>query len=144
MPVKKGIPERTKHKKLDSLFCIEEVAEGTGESYKQVQRYIRLTELIPDLLEHTDQKKLKLNPAVELSYLREEEQKALMEEMETEDVIPLLYQARQIKCLSNDGMCTKEAIHAILVVAPVKDRKVTIKQEKIMKFFSPDMSDKEI
>lgn len=122
----------------------EIVAEGTGESYKQIQRYIRLTELIPDLLELADLKRLKLNPAVELSYLSEDEQKALLDEMEAEDIIPSLYQAKQIKRLSNDGMCTKEAIHAILVVAPEKDRRVTIKQEKIKKFFSADMSDKEI
>ena len=128
----------------EKSWSVSLVSKECSDSERQIQRYIRLTELIPDLLELTDLKKLKLNPAVELSYLNEEEQKALLEEMEAEDIIPSLYQAKQIKRLSNDGMCTKEAIHAILVVAPEKDRRVTIKQEKIKKFFSADMSDKEI
>ena len=122
----------------------EEIAEGTGESYKQIQRYIRLTELLPELLELADRKKLKFNPAVELSYLKQEEQKILLEEMNEQETAPSLYQAQQIKRLSNDGMCTKEAIHAILVVAPIKDRSVTIKEEKIMQYFSSDTSSEEI
>ena len=122
----------------------EIVAEGTGESYKQIQRYIRLTELLPELLDLTDRKRLKFNPAVELSYLTHEEQAILLEEMEGQDTVPSLYQAQQIKRLSSEGMCTKEAIHAILAVAPIKDRSVTIKEEKIMQFFSSDMSNEEI
>ena len=122
----------------------EIVAEGTGDSYKQVQRYIRLTELLPELLELTDMKKMKFNPAVELSYLKQEEQRILLEEMEEQETVPSLYQAQQIKRLSSEGMCTKEAIHAILVVAPIKDRSVTIKEEKIMQYFPSDTSSEEI
>ena len=122
----------------------EEIAEGTGESYKQIQRYIRLTELLPELLDLTDRKKLKFNPAVELSYLKQEEQRILLEEMDKQETVPSLYQAQQIKRLSSDSMCTKEAIHAILVVAPIKDRSVTIKEDKIMQFFSSDISNEEI
>lgn len=122
----------------------EIIAEGTGESYKQIQRYIRLTELLPELLELTDRKKLKFNPAVELSYLQREEQRLLLEVMEEQQTVPSLYQAQQIKRLSSEGMCAKEAIHAILTVTPIKDRSVTIKEEKIMQFFSSDMSNEEI
>ena len=127
-----------------SKTSVEEVADGTGDSYKQVQRYIRLTELIPELLDLTDRKKLKFNPAVELSYLSKEEQLILLEEMQDLQTVPSLYQAQQIKRLSGDGMCTKEAIHAVMAAVPVKDRSITIKEEKIMQFFSSDMSNEEI
>jgi len=89
---------------FQGMKSTEIVAEGTGESYKQIQRYIRLTELIPDLLDMTDQKKLKLNPAVELSYITEDEQKALLEEIREGSPIPSLYQAKQIKRLQPQGM----------------------------------------
>ena len=128
----------------EKSWSISQVSKEANESERQIQRYIRLTELLPELLELTDRKKLKFNPAVELSYLKKEEQTILLEEMEEQDTVPSLYQAQQIKRLSSEGMCTKEAIHAIIVVAPIKDRSVTIKEEKIMQFFSSDMSNEEI
>ena len=122
----------------------EVVAEGTGESYKQIQRYIRLTELRPDLLEMVDNKKIKFNPAVELSYITPNEQYLLLEVMKEDDVVPSLSQAQQIKKLSQEKRCTKEALHALLAVASIKERNVVIKHEIIMQYFSADVSDAEI
>lgn len=122
----------------------EEIAEGTGESYKQVQRFIRLTELLPELLEMVDRKKIKFNPAVELSYLNKDEQYLLMEVMQEDEVVPSLSQAQQIKKLSQEGKCTKEAIHALLKIVEIKERNVVLKHEIIMQYFSADTSDAEI
>ncbi|MBQ7588275.1 MAG: ParB/RepB/Spo0J family partition protein [Lachnospiraceae bacterium] len=122
----------------------EMVAEGTGESYKQIQRYIRLTELLPELLDMVDRKKIKFNPAVELSYLTPEEQTILLEVMKEDSVVPSLSQARQIKKLSQDKKCTKEAVHALLAVAVIKERNVVLKHEVIMQYFPADVSDAEV
>ena len=122
----------------------EVVAEGTGESYKQIQRYIRLTELLPDLLEMVDNKKIKFNPAVELSYITPNEQYLLLEVMKEDDVVPSLSQAQQIKKLSQEKRCTKEALHALLAVASIKERNVVIKHEIIMQYFPAEASDAEI
>ena len=75
----------------------EIVADGTGESYKQVQRYIRLTELIPELLDMVDERKLAFNPAVEVSYLKQDEQRMLLEAMDAEQTTPSLSQAQRLK-----------------------------------------------
>ncbi len=122
----------------------EIVAEGTGESYKQIQRYIRLTELLPELLAMVDAKKIKFNPAVEISYLSPNEQYLLLEVMKEDEVVPSLSQAQQIKKLSQDKACTKEALHALLVVAGIKERNIVIKHEVIMQYFPADVSDAEI
>ncbi len=127
-----------------SKLSFEEIAEGTGESYKQIQRFIRLTELLPELLEMVDRKKIKFNPAVELSYLNKDEQYLLMEVMQEDEVVPSLSQAQQIKKLSQEGKCTKEAIHALLKIVEIKERNVVLKHEVIMQYFSADTSDAEI
>jgi len=129
---------------FQGMKSTEIVAEGTGESYKQIQRYIRLTELLPELLAMVDAKKIKFNPAVEISYLSPNEQLLLFEVMKEEGVVPSLSQAQQIKKLSQDKACTKEALQALLVVAGIKERNVVIKHEVIMQYFSADVSDAEI
>ena len=106
---------------FQGMKSTEVVAEGTGESYKQIQRYIRLTELLPDLLEMVDSKKIKFNPVVELSYITPKEQYLLLEVMKEDDVVPSLSQAQQIKKLSQEKRCTKEALHALLAVASIKE-----------------------
>ncbi len=122
----------------------EEIAEGTGESYKQIQRYIRLTELLPELLEMVDKKKIKFNPAVELSYLSHNEQFLLLEVMNEDEVVPSLSQAQQIKRLSQEKKLTKESLHALLKIVGIKERNVVIKHEIIMQYFAADTSDAEI
>jgi len=142
---KAGRPSKENSCQVGTNFRADEaMAENSNDSARTIQRYIRLTELLPDLLELADIKRLKFNPAVELSYLNKEEQKNLLYEMEAEDTVPSLSQAQQIKRLSQEHKCTKEAIHAILTVAQVKIRSVTLKEEKIMQFFSADTSDEEI
>lgn len=92
----------------------EVVAEGTGESYKQVQRFIRLTELIPDLLDMVDEKKIAFNPAVELSYLKPEEQTDLLDAMDSEQATPSLSQAQRLKRFSQEGTLTIDMMRAIM------------------------------
>ena len=120
------------------------VGEAGGDSKNQVRRYIRLTRLIKPLLDMVDDKKIKFIPAVELSYLTEKQQEILLEVMNGESVVPSLSQAKQLKKLSQDKKYTKESVHAIMVVASVKERKITIKQDIITKYFDPDTSPEDI
>ena len=120
------------------------VGEAAGDSKNQVYRYIRLTELLPELLDLVDQKKIKMNPAVELSYILPEEQGLLLEVMKEDEVVPSLSQAQQIKRLSQEKKCTKESLHTVLKVAGIKERNVVLKHEVIMQYFSADTSDAEI
>lgn len=120
------------------------VGETAGDSKNQVRRYIRLTELLPELLEMVDNKKLKLNPAVEISYISPNEQCLLLEVIKVDNVVPSLAQAHQIKKLSQEKSCTKEALHALLSVASIKERNVVIKHEVIMQYFPAEVSDAEI
>jgi len=139
-----GKADETSRQVGEKLLSVTKVGRDANESERQVQRYIRLTELLPELLDMVDNKKLKFNPAVELSYITSEEQKLLYEVIKEDDVVPSLYQAQQIKKLSQDGACTKEAIHALLAVATIKERNVVIKHEVIMQYFPADASDAEI
>ena len=122
----------------------EALAESSADSARTIQRYIRLTELIKPLLDMVDDKRIKFIPAVELSYLKHKQQEILLNIMTEKSVIPSLSQAQQLRKLSMDGAYTKESALAIMVVAPVKERKVIIKQNVILKFFDPDTSEEEI
>ena len=139
-----GKMNSTSRQVVDKLKSADIVGKDIGESGRQIQRYIRLTELLPDLLTMVDEKKIKFNPAVELSYLSPNEQFLLLEVMKEDDVVPSLSQAQQIKKLSQEKRCTKEALHALLAVASIKERNVVIKHEIIMQYFSADVSDAEI
>ena len=114
----------------------EIVAEGTGESYKQVQRYIRLTNLIPELLDLVDEKKISFNPAVELSYLDEAQQRDFLQAMDETQNAPSLSQAQRMKKLAQEGKLTYEAAFAIMGEAK-KDEldKVVIKNDTLKKYF---------
>ena len=114
----------------------EEIAEGTGESYKQVQRYIRLTNLIPELLELVDEKKISFNPAVELSYLKPDEQQMFLETMDWVQAAPSLSQAQRIKKLSQEGKLTLEAMQGIMNEVKKGDlERVTFRNETLHKYF---------
>ena len=142
---KAGRPSKENSCQVDTNFrADEELAKNYSESASTIQRYIRLTQLDTGLLDMVDEKKIKFNPAVELSYLKHQEQKILLEEMEENNVVPSLNQAQQLKKLSQDNAITKESVHAILVVAISKERKITLKQEIIYRYFNPDTSDDEI
>ena len=97
-----------------SKLSVEIVAEQAGENYKQVQRYIRLTELISELLDMVDERKLAFNPAVEVSYLKQDEQRMLLEAMDAEQTTPSLSQAQRLKKFSQEGRLTEEAMSAIM------------------------------
>ena len=119
-----------------SKLSIEQVAEGTGEGYKTVQRFIRLTNLIPELLDLVDEKKISFNPAVELSYLDESQQRDFLEAMNDTQNAPSLSQAQRMKKLAQEGKLTYEAAFAIMGEAK-KDEldKVVIKNDTLKKYF---------
>ena len=142
---KAGRPSKENSCQVGTNFRADEaMAETANESARTIQRYIRLTELLPELLDMVDSKKIKFNPAVELSYLSPNEQYLLMQVMQEDEVFPSLSQAQQIKKLSQEKTCTKEAIHALLAVAGIKERNVVIKHEVIMQYFPADVSDAEV
>ncbi|EAG9406771.1 ParB/RepB/Spo0J family partition protein [Listeria monocytogenes] len=115
---------------------VEIVAEQAGSSRNQVQRFIRLTELIPELLDMVDDKKIAFNPAVELSYLKPDEQKNLLEAMDMEQATPSLSQAQRLKKFSAEGKCTLEAMCAIMSEEKKGELdKVTLTSDKLRKYF---------
>ena len=119
-----------------SKLSIERVAEDAGEGYKTVQRFIRLTNLIPELLDMVDEKKISLNPAVELSYLDEKQQRDFLEAMNDTQNAPSLSQAIRLKKLAQEGKFTYEAAFAVMGEAK-KDEldKVVIKNDTLKKYF---------
>ena len=128
----------------DKLESADIIGKDSGDSSRQIHRFIRLTELTEDLLLMVDDKRLKFNPAVEISYLPREEQALLYEEMQALSTAPSLTQAKNLKTLSQDGMCTREAIHAILFVEQVPERTVTIKHDRLSQYFSAEYTNEQI
>ena len=120
------------------------VGEAMGDSKNQVRRYIRLTELLTDFLDMVDDKRLKFNPAVEISYLTNNQQKILLKVMNEENVVPSLAQAQQLKKLSQEQTYTKDAVCEILSSSTDKERKFIIKHKIISRYFPPDTTDEEI
>ncbi len=122
--------------KLEGKRTNQVVAEEAGESVKQVQRYIRLTYLIPELLDLVDQKKLSFNPAVELSYLKSEEQQMFLEAMDFSQNAPSLSQAQRLKKLSQEGSFNEVNVKEILSeVKKGELERVTFKNETLRKYF---------
>jgi len=113
-----------------------ELAETLGTSKDQIFRYIRLTELTPEILQMVDDKKIAFRPAVEISYLLKEEQKALLETMESEDCTPSLEQAQRMKRLSGDGRLNIDVIFSILTEEkPNQKEQFKMPKERISKYF---------
>lgn len=126
-------------------LSLEQIAEGTGESYKQVQRYIRLTELIPELLKMVDEGVIKFNPAVELSFLKKKEQENFLEAMDYSQNTPSLSQAQRMKKLSQDGKCTLEAMCAVMDEQKKEELdKVVIKNDVLKKYFPKSYTPKQM
>jgi ParB family chromosome partitioning protein len=114
----------------------QEIGRATNDSMSQVKRFIRLTNLIPELLEMLDQKRISFNPAVELSYLKPEEQKNLIEAMDFTQAAPSLSQAMRLKKLSQEGGCPLDDMCEILGEVKKGDlERVAFKTEQIRKFF---------
>ena len=112
------------------------VADEAGESVKQVQRFIRLTELIPPLLDMVDERKIAFNPAVELSYLKPEEQVGLLDAMDSEQATPSLSQAQRLKKFSQEGHLSIDVMRAILSEEKKSELdRVTLTSEKLHRYF---------
>ena len=128
-----------------SKLSVEIVAEQAGENYKQVQRYIRLTELISELLDMVDERKLAFNPAVEVSYLKRDEQRMLLEAMDAEQTTPSLSQAQRLKKFSQEGRLTEEAMSAIMSEEKKSDMdKVTPRSDTLRKYFPKSYTPKQM
>lgn len=122
-----------------------EIGQISGESYKTVQRYIRLTNLIPPILDMVDEKRIAFTPAVELSYLLPEEQTMLLSEMEYNDCTPNLSQAQRLKELSMQGLFTEERLSAIMSEEKANQKeRVKISAERIRKYFPKDYTTAQI
>ena len=125
--------------KLEERRSNQIVAEKAGESVKQVQRFIRLNNLTPDLMQLVDDGRLKTTPAVELSYLTPEEQEEFLSYMEEEGCTPSLSQAQKLKAVSKDSVLTKDKIHEIMSARSpsVKPREpqLTIAVSKVERYF---------
>ena len=123
----------------------EQLAKDAGESARTVQRFIRLTYLIPELLDMVDQKKLAFNPAVELSYLRPEEQKLFLEAMDYAQTTPSLSQAQRIKKYSQETKCTLDVMCAVMDEIKKDDMsKITISHDVIRKYFPKSYTPKQM
>jgi len=120
---------------LSGKRSTEIIGEQSGESYKQVQRFIRLTELIPDLLDMVDAKKIAFNPAVELSHLKPEEQTQLLNAMESEEATPSLSQAQRLKKFRQEGKLSADVMSAIMSEEKKEVDKVTLSGEKLTRYF---------
>ena len=126
-------------------WAAQVVAEEAGDSKSQVKRYIRLTNLIPEILDMLDEKKIAFNPAVELSYLKPSEQKEFLEAMDYAQASPSLSQAQRLKKLSQEGGCTLDAMCEVMNEIK-KDEldHVTIKNEVLRKYFPKSYTPKQM
>lgn len=123
----------------------EKVALDAGESRNQVQRYIRLTYLIPELLEMVDENKIAFNPAVEISYLDKSEQRVLLDAMEQNDCTPSHAQAIRLKKFSQEGVLSDQTIYETLAEQkPNQQEQYKFKREEIRKYFPKSYTDKQV
>ena len=124
---------------------VELIAENAPDSRNQIQRYIRLTELIPTLLDMVDEHKIAFNPAVELSYLKKEEQTLLLEAMDSEQATPSLSQAQRLKQFSQQKMLSLDVMRAVMSEEKKTDLdRVTLKNETLRKYFPKSYTPKQM
>ena len=139
-------PETTSRQLGEKLqTSVAVMSEEMGESQRQIQRFIRLTNLIPEILDMVDEKKIAFNPAVELSYLKTSEQKEFLEAMDYAQASPSLSQAQRLKKLSQEGGCTLDAMCEVMNEIK-KDEldHVTIKNEVLRKYFPKSYTPKQM
>ena len=130
---------------VSKLRSAEEIGQQNNQSRETVRRFIRLTNLSPEILDMVDEKKIAFNPAVELSYLKPEEQKDFLKAMDYAQATPSLSQAQRIKKLSQEGKCTEEAMCAVMDEIK-KDEldHVTIKNDVLRKYFPRSYTPKQM
>ena len=127
------------------LSARDQVAKAAGESAIQIQRFIRLTELIPEILDMVDEHKIALNPAVELSHLKKEEQTLLLEAMDSEQATPSLSQAQRLKKFSQQKMLSLDVMRAVMSEEKKTDLdRVTLKNETLRKYFPKSYTPKQM
>ena len=143
--------EALKHqgkKTLDQLgpkWSTQEIGKAGNDSMSQVKRFIRLTELIPTLLDMVDERKIAFNPAVELSYLKKEEQTLLLEAMDSEQATPSLSQAQRLKKFSQQKMLSLDVMRAVMSEEKKNDLdRVTLKNEMLRKYFPKSYTPKQM
>lgn len=129
-PSKENVSQVGTQKRSDQIM-----AEELSESRNQIQRYIRLTELAPELQEMVDNKKIAFTPAVELSYLSESEQQLLLDAMDSEQATPSLSQAQRLKQFSQRGELTAEVMRAIMSEEKKDAERITLKGDTLRKYF---------
>ena len=130
--------------KLNGKKSRDILAEQVGESQDQIRRYIRLTYLLPALLQIVDENKLVLRPAVELSYLTQEEQALLLEVMDRLGVTPTLEQAQRLKTYSQDGQLTAAVMDAVLADRKPAAVQVTLKKDRLKQYFPQSYTQKQM
>ena len=127
------------------LQALDIVGQQAGDSRNQVHRFIRLTELIPELLDMVDERKIAFNPAVELSYLKKEEQTLLLEAMDSEQATPSLSQAQRLKKFSQQKMLSLDVMRAAMSEEKKNDLdRVTLKNETLRKYFPKSYTPKQM
>ena len=143
--------EALKHqgkKTLDQLgpkWSTQEIGKAGNDSMSQVKRFIRLTELIPTLLDMVDERKIAFNPAVELSYLKKEEQTLLLEAMDSEQATPSLSQAQRLKKFSQQKMLSLDVMRAVMSEEKKTDLdRVTLKNETLRRYFPKSYTPKQM
>ena len=139
-PSRENVSQVGTQKRSDQIM-----AEQVGESRNQIQRFIRLTELIPTLLDRVDERKIAFNPAVELSYLKKEEQTLLIEAMDSEQATPSLSQAQRLKKFSQQKMLSLDVMRAVMSEEKKTDLdRVTLKNETLRKYFPKSYTPKQM
>ena len=129
----------------EKLLSITQVSKDSDDSERQIQRYIRLTCLIPELLSMVDDKKIAFNPAVEISYLDRDEQLTLLDAINMHDCTPSHAQSIRLKKMSQDGLLTADAIYAILSEEkPNQKEQIKLPRDELRKYFPQNYSDKQI
>ena len=132
-------------RKLENRESREILAEQVGQSRNQISRFIRLTELIPTLLDMVDERKIAFNPAVELSYLKKEEQTLLLEAMDSEQATPSLSQAQRLKKFSQQKMLSLDVMRAVMSEEKKNDLdRVTLKNETLRRYFPKSYTPKQM
>lgn len=126
----------------EKLLSVTQISKDNNESERQIHRYIRLTYLIPELLEMVDENKIAFNPAVEISYLERSEQQVLLDAMEQNDCTPSHAQAIRLKKMSQDGVLNDEQIYAVMSEEkPNQQEQIKFKKEELKKYFPPTYTD---
>lgn len=146
---KSGRPSKENSRQVVGNFeSADLVGETSGESGRQVQRYIRLNNLIPELMELVDENKLKFNPAVEISYLTPEEQEDFFQFIDGQDCSPSLSQAQKLKAASREGNLTPDRLEKIMTAQPPsvrpREAQISISMERVSKYFPKGFTQEQI